>query len=40
VLYDIVFAKENIGKIVSWYGDKYGREAELSQLDIALLKRF
>jgi hypothetical protein len=28
----------NIGKIVSWIGDKYIRESELGQLDIAIVK--
>jgi hypothetical protein len=39
VLYDHSSAKENVGKIVSWVGDKYGREAELSQLDIAIVEK-
>ena len=29
----------NVGKIVSWFGEKYNREAELSQLDIAIVKK-
>jgi hypothetical protein len=42
--YDVLYdhgAKSNdanVGKIVSWFGDKYVREAELSQLDIAIVK--
>lgn len=39
VLYDHDSTKVNVGKIVSWFGDKYGREAELSQLDIAIVEK-
>jgi hypothetical protein len=39
VLYDHDSTKENVGKIVSWFGDKYGRESELSQLDIAIVEK-
>jgi len=39
VLYDHDSTKENVGKIVSWFGDKYGRESELSQLDIAIIEK-
>ena len=39
VLYDHGLPKENVGKIVSWFGDTYNRESELSQLDIAILKK-
>jgi len=39
VLYDHSSTKENVGKIVSWFGDTYGRETELSQLDIAIVKK-
>jgi hypothetical protein len=39
VLYDHSSAKENVGKLVAWHGDKYGREAELSQLDIAIVEK-
>ena len=38
VLYDHDSSKENVGKIVSWFGDKYSRESELSQLDIAIIE--
>ena len=43
--YDVFFdhggkhENKNVGKIVSWFGDKYNREAELSQLDIAIAKK-
>jgi hypothetical protein len=30
---------KNVGKIVSWFGEEYNREAELSQLDIAIVKK-
>jgi hypothetical protein len=39
VLYDHDSTKENVGKIVSWFGDQYNRESELSQLDIAIVKK-
>lgn len=39
VLYDHSSTKENVGRIVSWFGDKYGRDAELSQLDIAIVEK-
>lgn len=41
VLSDHGPSSENVGKIVSWYGDKdkCERETELSQLDIAIIKR-
>ncbi len=39
VLYDHDSTKENVGKIVSWFGDKYSRESELSQLDIAIVEK-
>ena len=39
VLYDHGSTKENIGTIVSWFGDEYGRETELSQLDIAVVEK-
>jgi hypothetical protein len=29
----------NVGKIVSWFGDEYNRETELSQLDIAIAEK-
>ena len=32
VFYDHDSTKEIVGKIVSWFGDKYNRESELSQL--------
>ncbi len=38
VLYDHGLPKENVGKIISWFGDTYNRESELSQLDIAIVK--
>jgi hypothetical protein len=44
--YDVLYdhgdsSNENVGKIVSWYGDeeKCKRETELSQLDIAIVKQ-
>lgn len=39
ILYDHNNLKDNAGNIVSWFGDKYGREAELSQLDIAIVEK-
>lgn len=39
VLYDHSSTKVNVGKIVSWFGDKYGRESELSQIDIAIVEK-
>ena len=39
VLYDHDSTKENVGKTVSWFGDKYSRESELSQLDIAIVEK-
>jgi hypothetical protein len=39
VLYDHDSTKENVGKIVSWFGEKYSRETELSQLDIAIVEK-
>ena len=41
VLYDHGEKSEdaNVGKIISWFGDQYNREAELSQLDIAIVKK-
>ncbi len=39
VFYDDNSTKENVGKIVSWFGDKYSRESELSQLDIAIVEK-
>lgn len=39
VLYDHDSTKENVGNIVSWFGDKHGRESELSQLDIAIIEK-
>lgn len=41
VLYDHGSKKDNkvVGKIVSWFGGNYNREAELSQLDIAIVKK-
>lgn len=39
VLYDHGSPQDNVGKIVSQFGDKHGREAELSQLDIAIVGR-
>jgi hypothetical protein len=32
-------ANENVGKIVSWFGEDYVREAELSQIDIAIVEK-
>jgi hypothetical protein len=39
VFYDHDSTKENVGKIVSWFGDRYSRESELSQLDIAIVAK-
>jgi hypothetical protein len=39
VLYDHGSTKINVGKIASWFGNKYGREAELSQIDIAIVEK-
>ena len=39
VLSDHSPSSENVGKIVSWYGLEYIKSAELSQLDIAIVKR-
>jgi len=39
VFYDHDSPKDNVGKIVSWFGDKYNRESELSQLDIAIVEK-
>jgi len=32
-------ANENVGKIVSWIGEHYVREVELSQIDIAIVEK-
>ena len=37
VFYDHDSTKENVGKIASWSGDRYSRDAELSQLDVAIV---
>jgi hypothetical protein len=42
--YDVLFdhsdsSNENVGRIVSWFGDHYVREAELSQIDIAIVEK-
>ncbi len=39
VLSDHSLKRENVGKIVSWFGETYGRDAELSQLDIAIVEK-
>jgi len=39
VLYDHSRASEYVGKIVSWSGNVYNREAELGQLDIAIVEK-
>jgi hypothetical protein len=39
VFYDHDSTKENVGKIVSWFGDKHIRESELSQLDVAIVEK-
>ncbi|MFZ6030094.1 MAG: hypothetical protein ACOYYS_20455 [Chloroflexota bacterium] len=40
VLYDHGATNDgNVGKIVSWFGSKYQRGAELSQLDIAIVEK-
>jgi hypothetical protein len=39
VLYDHGPSEDNVGKIVSGFGDQYDRESELSQLDIAVVKK-
>ena len=39
VLYDHGSAQEGSGKIVSWFGEEYDRDARLSQLDIAIVEQ-
>ena len=39
LFYDHDSSKDNVGKIVSWFGDTYNRESELSQLDIAIVEK-
>ncbi len=39
VFYDHDSTKANVGKITSWSGDRYSRDAELSQLDVAILPK-
>ncbi len=39
VLSDHSPKKENIGKIASWFGERFSRETELSQLDIAIVEK-
>ena len=39
VYYDHGTSGDNVGKIVSWFGEKYRRKAELSQLDIAVVQQ-
>lgn len=39
VFYDHGNAGDKVGKIVSWFGEKYKRKAELSQLDIAVVQQ-
>jgi hypothetical protein len=39
VLYDHSSTKDHVGKIVSQFGDKRGRDVELSQLDIAIVEK-
>src|SRR3990172_5294661 len=39
VLYDHGPKKANVGTIVSWFGEQYNREAELSQVDIAVVEK-
>ncbi len=39
VFYDHDSTKENVGKIASWSGDRYSRDAELSQLDVAIVAK-
>jgi hypothetical protein len=36
VFYDHDSTKHNVGKIASWSGDRYSRDAELGQLDVAI----
>ena len=38
VLYDHGSSSENVGKIVSWFGDELNREAQLSFLDMAVVE--
>ena len=43
--YDVLYdhgkkgGNKNVGTIVSWFGDEYNRESELSQADIAIVKK-
>ena len=42
--YDVLYdhgkkGNNKVGKIVSWFGDEYKREAELSQIDIAIVMK-
>jgi len=39
VYYDHGTSGDNVGKIVSWFGEKYRRKAELCQLDIAVVEQ-
>jgi hypothetical protein len=39
VFYDHDSTKENVGKIASWSGDRYSRDSELSQLDVAIVPK-
>jgi len=39
VLYDHGPSNENVGEIVSWFGNQYGQGARLSQIDIAIVEK-
>jgi hypothetical protein len=39
VFYDHDSTRDNVGKIASWSGDRYSREAELGQLDVAIVPK-
>ena len=39
VLYDHDPSNENVGKIVSWFGEQYGRGTQLSHIDIAIVEK-
>jgi hypothetical protein len=39
VLHDHGPSNENVGRIVSWIGKEYGRGAQLSQIDIAIVEK-
>jgi hypothetical protein len=39
VFYDHDSSKDNAGKIASWSGERYSRDAELGQLDVAIVPK-